>query len=839
MKAFLSHTGADKELVRAVAVNLTKAFAVFDEQCFSSGVDFAEQISRHLSESDLFVLFASRASLGALWVEHEIAEARQRIIQRQVAACVVYSLDSGLTIDDYPQWLRRSKIQNMNGARAIARDISHHIELMLQRRQSPIYVNRNDERAELERLMSPFDGSPVPNILWVSGLPGVGRRAILRHSIPSLLNLNKFVFVDIQDGDTLSDLSVKMGAQVEAYNTEGLLTKIIADIRAEEEDKQLSRIQHYIDLSVQRQEAIVLNDSGNGLLDESGFLKEPIRKIIQKNYLNQNHYIFLVSSRRPKLPEDLSALPILSVKPLSTDDMKLLTFQLCRLRGLSPTPEQIAEIAKSSKGYPPAVTFAVNEAKTYGFGVVLSDRFRLIDFIRRFFLAHLRDTKLSQNEQGIVRAVLNLGPMPPEVLSKFLAIDQEEVSRSLISLIDASLIIVDDSGFYKLSDPIEDAAFREFGLLKAEEFASAIEVINAAIRPDTGMDKRLMLARSLSRASAHAGTEIPEAAVMLTGDLVSVIERNYHARRYEDVVKMATHLLETNPNLEQTRVLLIKALAQTERFCEADEQLNLLRTGLPERDYCNLQGFLCRKKGEHFLASEHYERARSLGWTGVSLARELANCYFYLKKFEQAKKEIISVIRKDQANVHAHDLWIRIILNTDTEELVRKALRIFRRVAADTMYYHRLSVVELVYKNVYKALDAARLAFGSESRPPFHVIAQVCYCEMAVGNQSTASELINLLDDRFPSIRSDVRLALRSGLLIRSGNFRKALSLTESISVSNDVRRRLRSEAISGILKHDGIPDSEREKLMSELNQLADIREATDSELVRMIELFQ
>jgi hypothetical protein len=62
MRAFLSHSSADKPFVEAVARELGRQFCAFDQNEFETGEDFRNAIRKALDTSDLFVLFASKTS---------------------------------------------------------------------------------------------------------------------------------------------------------------------------------------------------------------------------------------------------------------------------------------------------------------------------------------------------------------------------------------------------------------------------------------------------------------------------------------------------------------------------------------------------------------------------------------------------------------------------------------------------------------------------------------------------------------------------------------------------------------------------------------------------------
>lgn len=83
VKAFLSHSSTDKEIVREIKKKLTRACTFFDEDCFLPGDDFRETIISHIGKANLFVLFASKASLNSSWVKFELDTAYLESIKKK------------------------------------------------------------------------------------------------------------------------------------------------------------------------------------------------------------------------------------------------------------------------------------------------------------------------------------------------------------------------------------------------------------------------------------------------------------------------------------------------------------------------------------------------------------------------------------------------------------------------------------------------------------------------------------------------------------------------------------------------------------------------------------
>jgi hypothetical protein len=219
MKAFLSHSSLDKEFVETVASELGRASCILDKWSFETGVDFKRSIEKGLSDSSVFVLFASRNALKSVWVDFEIEEAWFRKLQKKLATALVYLIEASLTPDDLPEWLRRAKVSTQNVPKVIARDIRIHMNDSMLARQDPYFVGRTKEIGALEQVLTPVDGSPPPRAAFIVGLPGVGRRTLLRHAIPSTLNLRRMVEIRISDGDDSNDICAKAADIIEPYNT--------------------------------------------------------------------------------------------------------------------------------------------------------------------------------------------------------------------------------------------------------------------------------------------------------------------------------------------------------------------------------------------------------------------------------------------------------------------------------------------------------------------------------------------------------------------------------------------------------------------------------------------
>lgn len=108
MKAFLSHSSADKEgYVRIVASRLLAEDVVYDEVTFESGEVTLNEIIKGLDESTVFCLFISDSSLKSPWVTQEIEGASLRLKSGSLKYVYPIVIDRNIRHDDprIPKWL--------------------------------------------------------------------------------------------------------------------------------------------------------------------------------------------------------------------------------------------------------------------------------------------------------------------------------------------------------------------------------------------------------------------------------------------------------------------------------------------------------------------------------------------------------------------------------------------------------------------------------------------------------------------------------------------------------------------------------------------------------------
>jgi tetratricopeptide (TPR) repeat protein len=825
MKAFLSHSTIDKDFVRAVAQELGRQFCIFDEQSFSTGDHFKDSIQHGLGESSIFVLFASRSSLKSIWVGFEADEAWFQLLRNKLSKSLVYLIDSSLRVSDIPEWLRRALVRRENSPKVIARDIRHHLDELLRERQYSLFIGRSKSVEDLERSLTSIDTSSPLHTVFITGLPGIGRRSLIRRTAPTILNLRRQIDIRLGEGDSINDICVNIADHIEPYSTKEGFERIVRQIRGLSDEEALKRtIANLRALVAAGDLPIFLNEGG--VLDDDGYIREPVQSILRTLAPNDDIYIFFVSHRRPQSTLEFS-MPVIHLSPLKEDETKRLISMLANQFNLRISPTEVAILAKSVAGYPPAAYFAIQQSKYYGLDLVLRESARLVQFRTSVFLRHLSALSFNDNERNVLTILASFSPLPLFVLLKALSSNLTSLHDSIVRLIDLSLIITTKDGYYRIADPIADAAIEVFGFPTDEQNEALAQSLSEFMQGSQIETSRLELSRVLFRVSLVANNKVvAESAIHFANDLIRLTETFYHERKYDQAEEFGYAALDERPESVSARSYLIRALIQNEKWTVAETQIQELQRYGPIQDVYFLSGFLERKKGRATAAIDSYKKAERFGKRGAAINRELALCYFLVGDHKQASRYIKEALKRHGDNPYVVDLWIKIAVSQGDEASARKALGQLEMIDNRRYYQHRRSIVELSFGHLSEALTAARLAVQGSTPPPFQALAHLVYCEIESDNLDKAEDLLLQLEQQFRNLRQDIQIVLRCRLELARKRFSEALLHSERISDKNTIfYKRIRHDALVGEVRYSALKDDVRANYEKEIalfnNELA------------------
>jgi len=681
-KAFLSHSSEDADFVKEVASRLGRPRTLIDTWSFDPGEDFREEIRRALDESDVFVFFVSEASLRSSWCQFELNEAELRSIRKMLRGSLAI-LIGDVDINELPEWLRRAKVVRHTAPQRSARVIE--ATLLGPSTDSHPFMGRS---AELQRSLRKLTVSnPMPRVLVISGLEGVGRRSFLRRLLSEGLDLDLGPFIVLPQTATIEDL------YIEALSAAMLLTRDEAEnqlsvFRAMSTEEQASETGAQLALLAEQGAAPCVIDRGSMFDNTSSYL-EVYRLLFDRFLEDPDAYLCLVHQRSPRirnLPQRSSILEQ-RLDPLAEPDSQALVTRLLREVNARPDSSEAERLAEQTAGYPPAAYFLAAEVDEYGLDVVLNNSDLLREFHSGRFAQFIDELHLGDREKVILSYLASEITLPLRGIAAATDNSLEETSAALQILVDLNLVQVVDRE-YMVAAPIQATVQRghrveldrgwykeAFSRLEDEYWSEEkslppISVVDATLRAGF---------RIGNRSSEGYGTLVRPSL------LINAAQECYHQRAYEDALNY-TDRAETlggmSPALLEVKV---KALAQLKRFGDARKALHSYRE-FGERRQWYLDGFIERRAGRHDRACDKFQKGYAQGDRSLPLLRDYADSLLRCGVSEQALKMGTEAREREPRDPFVLDLFARIAISVGTTPEAEEALNALEAIDGDERF---------------------------------------------------------------------------------------------------------------------------------------------------------
>ncbi|KOX38594.1 MULTISPECIES: toll/interleukin-1 receptor domain-containing protein [unclassified Streptomyces] len=825
IKAFFSYSTQDAGFVREVASRIGRPFVTIDHQSFSSGADILSSIDDALRESALFVLFLTKESLASPWVTHETQEARFHAAMGRLKNSLVVCLDQRITADDLPEWLRRSKYMAATAAPPVVRRINGLLDDLVRQSQSTLFVGRSNEIAELQDAYTTPGPSSSAQVVCVTGLTGIGKKSALTKMVRESLGLERLVVIDIEPGDTVQNLAVKLSAQVDPPETPERSLARVHEIAALHDQEARSLVLAKFAEIARYREMPVLNDAG-GLLDNDGNIAAYVLDVIESLSKHPDILAALLTNRRPaREPLVIRgvSLPVIQLHELSDSEISRLVALMAKSRGMEIRNDTVRKVTSAVRGYPPSVTYALELVKAYG--PDLWERNRLLsDFNAAPFVRYLRDNLVSAVERKILRIVGANSPLPLPVLQEVLKASEEEIVTALVHLIDLSLIVPTDAGWYEVAGPATGAIGREYGACDTSEYAAVASRLDRFLSTSENEADYLSLQRTLFRAFSLAGKESTRRAYAIAADWVKLAEQYYHQTHdYERAAETARVVVSSHPDLHQARTLLIQSLVKLSEYDEAQEHIAEFKRRSQVRDAFYLLGFLERHRGDHRQALGHYDKALAHGRGGMAIHRDMADCYLRLRDLDKANEHISIAQEKQPDNKFLVDLKIQIACLRRDRETARRLLFRLADIESDIYVCHRTSRVEYAFGSYESAYEFAKMAVEKSAHPPFEVLANYAWCAILTSRRAEAEATLDRLDRSYKQQKHDIRAGLRARLAIMAQDYERALDYAGTFrNPGRPVHLSIKRDALRGLVESVTMSGSRLVELGEEVKRLED-----------------
>jgi tetratricopeptide (TPR) repeat protein len=328
----------------------------------------------------------------------------------------------------------------------------------------------------------------------------------------------------------------------------------------------------------------------------------------------------------------------------------------------------------------------MEQVEEYGIEAVLADKAKFIEFRIDQFLKHFSKENISGEEEKILSLLASYSPLPLTVVASTLfSSDMSKASRCMTRLIDLSFVVLENR-FYRISDPIEDAAIKAFGLPENKVIKSLTTSIYKLIKDPSYEEQRLDLHRILFRVSwLIKDKKLQQEVIFLFNDLIKTIKSLYNnaesSKSYErviEVTEVALNECKSKSDYDIVHTFRAKSFIHLQEWEKAKSEIELLKEYTPLRNVYYLEGFLNRKRGKNEEAIASYLESKKCGRNDESLNRELGQCYFYIGDYPKADDCVKKVLQKEQekkrVNFFTLDLQARIAIACNNENVARKSI---------------------------------------------------------------------------------------------------------------------------------------------------------------------
>lgn len=676
MKAFLSHSSSDKELVSQVARHLGNARCVYDEISFEPGRKTLTEIFKGLGETDLFVFFISRVSLDSDWVQAELLRANELLEEDQIKRILPIIIDKNITYksEGIPDWLSRPyNLRYMSNAVLIQQKIDKALkELQLQQYEKnkqldKIFVGRNKEIEAFEADINNLDGWIPSFIVAHSFYDGMGRRSFLKHAMikAGIVSAPYFpLIINLEPNDSIENVICKLCIIDDNMHPESY------DFSTMDLQEKKHLLVHILTEFVNNKEIIFFVDRGAIVLP-SGALTEWFEDIITSPVFENQLTCCLLSTYKPKVfkgrvcnrglcydiaelnKRETQILFIQFIKAISNKniDRTDLEFFLSALKGI---PNQIKFAAEYVSYDLVSAKNNINEILTY------------TDEASKLIADKIREKEL---DFQILLLLAKSDVITRELVYKVFG-DNESTNQALANFQNWSIIEYLYSGYeyIHLSSTMADFLARNHYHLSVE-YSS---ILTQKIRESYGLDLDLLLANDYSQflitiqSMIENKQKIPSKYYIPAFVLKSIV-KEYDRGNYDHVIEICEELISgqnSDPDImKEMKYFLELAYARRHR----QEFYNYIDDFKPVlTDYLFLHGFFLRNRSntpkDQSKAQEYFEKVLEIQPQHQRARRELVNTLLAQERYDKALQLAKENYESNKLNIfHLHSYFLALI----------------------------------------------------------------------------------------------------------------------------------------------------------------------------------
>ncbi len=761
IRAFLSHSSKDKNLVGPIFNSLTAAHAHYDEATFEKGETSASEIYKAINNTEVFVLFLSRNSVRSPWVQTELVLAQQKIYSGKIKKILVFLLDS-FDHSDIPEWLLEYVYRKTSSPGIITTAIRSALfdVALAENANLSVFMGRDKEISVLKESLSSLSADS-PQVIFLAGNDGIGRRTLAKRALqdvhPQLIRLP--IEIVLRDSDSEIEFYRALLSQGEHLTILQSIDKIEQFTLLSSTDRTELLVELIENISSQRQ--IVFLRGKESLVREDGSFSEWISSILSGLAPSPWPKLAIIARRmipaakRRNYP-NVAFFPINSLDESSSK--RLLSIWLKHYQA-DIDGALVDEISEYVTGHPRNIQIAAALAAEYGSARLKVQRPDFLEAIRQQAKSLIEGISFDPSQESILALFREYEYLSAEDIFVALGtVDEANLSRTLSYLSDHGILesegpyirmapyLLDTLSRYNWSDETRrfivecrDRLLDRVNNISIDDYAS-ISTIDAWVLSSLRQEKstdNIILARCL-----------------LPSHLLRVSREFYDRKDFSRTIELAqkalngSNKLSSEAQVESLRLIGLSSvrLGQDKTLHSSLEKLTAYGHTSALRTAAFIRGFKARYDGNIDIAEREYRQAFDLdGKKNFHILRELAQIlkikedYVEAERFSRAAQNIAG------RNPFILDTLLEIIIerNKDDQKFLRddKELHSLFEVLRDAAHREQRSFYESRLAHYYSCLhdptEAEKWAIEAEKITPSHVPVLLTLAKIQINSNNT------------------------------------------------------------------------------------------------------
>jgi len=647
IKAFLSHTGADKDLVAIVQEKLSKDHAWYDAVDIENGESIPEKINEGLRNATHYVLFWSEKASNSPWVRAELNAA---FVQMMSGKCkfMVFILDD-TKLPELLQPYKYTKVDKTNldlAATLITTEIMSQggADIRLSR-----FVNRTKEIGQIEE-----DARAGYKLIVLHGILGIGKSSLAEKALLWLYpnRAANIITLDFNSIPGMAELSIELSRRTK--------TAMLNDNCGEQ--NQRANIQYFFEVITASNYLLILKNV-KGWLNEDGTLSDNLQFVTDLVVKTEmfNSVVLMTSSRFVELPDDYfehtSQFPLKGMDDTYISD--IIKYNLPSTFGINTRKN--LEFAKRLQGYPLAAKLSAYRISNHGYDYYLQQPSKIQSLkigLAKEFIDYAGLSTLCQKYLKIQS--LSKSRLRSEEYEKAFPELKDHVAVLADEAFFSGILGFDEDGCYKLEPIVEDYFYDlAFNSPERKEICGQLEsFLTKEIQTiqNTSSEKYMRLVPAAVCILALNG-KVAQARSLraeLTATIISSMWDQYNHEYYDEAFNTATSLLEDDESNFEALYVKAICLIRFDDYKSAEAILNQLLIDDARncaRCYYSL-GRIQKQQGHYEAAIELFQLALYKRPRYLSPYREMADCYIHMGDFEAARTSIVSAKGIDDSNIY-------------------------------------------------------------------------------------------------------------------------------------------------------------------------------------------